>query len=85
MKDAIVAKLCSQCDEMFGDALKHLQRESLKSLWERDWISRVAGKQAGYHALAEYYQSRVSILVDNFTVNSCILHIAVHLVTCKRA
>lgn len=59
MKDAVVAKLCSQCDEMFGDALKHLQRESLKSLWDRDWIPRVAGKQAGYHALAEYYQSRV--------------------------
>ncbi|KAG7172531.1 programmed cell death 6-interacting protein-like [Homarus americanus] len=59
MKDAVVAKLCSQCDDMYGDALKHLQRETLKSLWDREWISRVAGKQAGYHALAEYHQSRV--------------------------
>ncbi|XP_045605029.2 programmed cell death 6-interacting protein isoform X1 [Procambarus clarkii] len=59
MKDVVVAKLCSQCEEMFGDALKHLQRETLKSLWDRDWIPRVAGKQAGYHALAEYHQSRV--------------------------
>ncbi|XP_066953002.1 programmed cell death 6-interacting protein [Macrobrachium rosenbergii] len=59
MKDMVVAKLCSQCEEMFADALKHLQRESLKQLWDREWISRVAGKQAGYHALSEYYQSKV--------------------------
>lgn len=61
MKDGIVAKLCSQCEELFGDAAKHLQRETLKGLWDREWIPRVAGKQAGYHALAEYYQSRVSV------------------------
>lgn len=59
MKDVIIAKLCSQCEEMFADALKHLQRESLKPLWDREWVSRVAGKQAGYHALAEYFQSKV--------------------------
>ncbi|KAK7067282.1 Rhophilin, Rho GTPase binding protein [Halocaridina rubra] len=59
MKDIIIAKLCSQCEEMFADALKHLQRESLKNLWDREWISKVAGKQAGYHALAEYFQSKV--------------------------
>lgn len=59
MKDVIVAKLCSQCEELFSDTLKHLQRETLKGLWDRDWIPRVAAKQAGYHALAEYHQSRV--------------------------
>lgn len=64
MKDVVVAKLCSQCEELFGDALKHLQRETLKGLWDRDWIPRVAGKQAGYHALAEYHQSRVSVGFD---------------------
>lgn len=61
MKDVIVAKLCSQCEELFSDTLKHLQRETLKGLWDRDWIPRVAAKQAGYHALAEYHQSRVSV------------------------
>ena len=55
-----MAKLCSQCEDLFGEALKHLQRETLKGLWDREWIPRVAGKQAGYHALAEYHQSRVS-------------------------
>lgn len=59
MKDLIVAKLCSQCEDLFGEALKHLQRETLKGLWDRDWVPRVAGRQAGFHALAEYHQSRV--------------------------
>lgn len=60
MKDQVVAKLCSQCEDMFGDALKHLQKETLKTLWDREWIPRVAGKQSGYHGLAQYHQSRVS-------------------------
>lgn len=75
MKDNVVAKLCSQCEEMYGDALKHLQRETLKGLWDREWIPRVAGKQAGYHALAEYHQSRVS--------GSCVSSSAG--VTCRQA
>lgn len=61
MKDAIVAKLCSQCEELYGDAFKHLQRETLRGLWDREWLPRVTGKQAGYHALALYHQSRVSV------------------------
>ncbi|XP_076063979.1 programmed cell death 6-interacting protein-like protein AliX [Oratosquilla oratoria] len=58
-KDALIARLCAQCDDLYADALKNLQRESLKPLWERDWISKVAGKQAAYHALAQFHQSRV--------------------------
>ena len=60
MKDSSVAKLCNQCEEMYADALKLMQKELLKALWDRDWISKVAGKQAGFHALSEYHQSRVS-------------------------
>lgn len=59
MKDQIVAKLASQCEELYGEALKILQRDNLKQLWDREWISTVAGKQAGYHAIAEFYQSLV--------------------------
>ncbi|CAL4062254.1 unnamed protein product [Meganyctiphanes norvegica] len=59
MKDAMVAKLCQQLEEMYGDAHKQMNRESLKPLWDRDWLAKVAGKQAGYLALAQYHQSRV--------------------------
>ncbi|KAL7647253.1 UNVERIFIED_CONTAM: hypothetical protein RMT77_002511 [Armadillidium vulgare] len=59
MKDAVVAKLLSQCEELYGEALKNMQKEMLKPLWDRDWIPRIQGKQAGSQALAMYYQSRV--------------------------
>ncbi|XP_076336080.1 programmed cell death 6-interacting protein-like isoform X2 [Tachypleus tridentatus] len=59
MKDAIIAKVASQCEELYADALKQLQKESLKHLWEKDWILNVAGKQAAFHAIAEYHQALV--------------------------
>lgn len=42
MKDQIVAKLASQCEELYGEALKILQRDNLKQLWDREWISTVS-------------------------------------------
>ncbi|KAF5294646.1 hypothetical protein FQA39_LY02778 [Lamprigera yunnana] len=60
MKDQIIAKLASQCEDLYGECLKVFQRENLKHIWDRDWTPTVAGKQAGYHAVAEYYQSLVS-------------------------
>ena len=59
MKEAVIAKLCAQCDDYYSESLKALQRETVKSLWEREWLSTVALKQTLYQGLAEYYQSRV--------------------------
>lgn len=42
MKESMVAKVCSQCDELYTDALRSLQKEGVKALWERDWISTVS-------------------------------------------
>uniref|UniRef100_T1JEE2 BRO1 domain-containing protein n=1 Tax=Strigamia maritima TaxID=126957 RepID=T1JEE2_STRMM len=60
MKDAIIAKITAQVEDCFADALKQMQKENLKTLWEKDWIGVVAGKQAAYHGIAEYYQSQVA-------------------------
>ncbi|MCL4122369.1 UNVERIFIED_CONTAM: hypothetical protein GTU68_051255, partial [Idotea baltica] len=59
MKDGIVAKLFSQCEELYADAVKSLQKEMLKPLWERDTVPKVSAKQIGCQALAMYHQSRV--------------------------
>lgn len=59
MKSLIVAKLCVQCSELYGSAFKLLQMESIKMIWPKEWLSSVAGKQSGYHSMAEYYRSLV--------------------------
>ncbi|PRD26081.1 UNVERIFIED_CONTAM: Pdcd6ip [Trichonephila clavipes] len=59
MKDAVIAKVASRTEELYADTLKLMQKESVMHLWERDWVSTVASKQAGFLALAEYYQSLV--------------------------
>jgi len=35
MKPAMVAKLAIQCSDLYADALKLLQLESIKSLWPK--------------------------------------------------
>lgn len=59
MKDPVIAKLASQTEEMYADVLKAMQKDSLKALWDKDWIPLIAGKQAGFHGLTMLYQSSV--------------------------
>ena len=60
MKDGIVAKLCAQTDELFAHVMKSMQKDTARrSLWDANWMPNVAGKQAIYHGLAQYYQSRL--------------------------
>lgn len=59
MKDQIIAKLASQNEEMYADVLKAMQKDSLKPLWDKDWIPLIAGKQAGFHGVTMLYQSAV--------------------------
>lgn len=59
MKDAIIAKVASQCEELYADAARQMGRESLKNLWERDWLSIVNSKQAAFGAVAELHQALV--------------------------
>ncbi len=59
MKDAIVAKLASQCDEYYTEAYKAMKRDPIQSMWDREWLSTVSSKQASYQAMSQYFQSRV--------------------------
>lgn len=60
MKSQTLAKLCMHASDLYAEALRMLQLTSLRDLWNKDWISTVAGKQAGFHSMAEYHQSQVA-------------------------
>ncbi len=59
MKDAIIAKLCAQCEDLFAIVMRSIQKENVRNVWEASWIPNVCGKQAIYNGLAQYHQSKV--------------------------
>jgi len=66
MKPGVVAKLSFQCSDLYADAMKLLQLDSIRSLWPKDWLNSIAGKQAAFHSIAEYYQSQVAKEAKDF-------------------
>jgi hypothetical protein len=42
MKDAVIAKLSSQCEELYVEVLKQFQKELLRPLWDKEWIPVVS-------------------------------------------
>lgn len=63
MKEGITAKLCSQCSEYYSETmnlmLSSMQKEVMRQIWDKDWLPLVAGKQAAFAGLANYFQSIV--------------------------
>ncbi|XP_015515256.1 programmed cell death 6-interacting protein [Neodiprion virginianus] len=59
MKDGIIAKLAAQAEDLYAEALKLFQKEIFRAFWDKEWVPLIAGKQAGYRAMAELYQSFV--------------------------
>ena len=56
MKESIISKLAAQCSDFYADAMKSVQHESLKDL-QKAWLPILAGKQALYHSMSEYYKA----------------------------
>lgn len=42
MKDSVIAKLACQCEELYNEAYKLCNKESLKQLWDKEWLPLVS-------------------------------------------
>lgn len=42
MKDAMVAKVCAAAEEFYTEAIRAMQKEPQRSLWDREWIPTVS-------------------------------------------
>ncbi|XP_050432887.1 programmed cell death 6-interacting protein [Adelges cooleyi] len=59
MKDQSIAKLCSQCEDYYAEAVKLMDKEPVLESLDKEWTCSVLAKQAIFHGLAQYHQSMV--------------------------
>ncbi|XP_008545524.1 programmed cell death 6-interacting protein [Microplitis demolitor] len=79
MKDGVIAKLASQAEEYYAEALKLFQKEIFRSFWDKEWVPLITGKQSGYRAMAELYQAGVCRSKSAIGEEICRLEYAVDL------
>ena len=58
-KDNIIAKLAKHADDLYMETGKLMQKDSVKSLWDKSWFTLMSGKQAMYSGLVQLHQARV--------------------------
>ena len=57
-----MAKLAAHADDLYAEVLKAMQKETVRSLWDKDWLPIISGKQALYNGVAQFNQVYRSML-----------------------
>nr|CAD2192849.1 unnamed protein product [Meloidogyne enterolobii] len=55
MKPSSLLKIAAQCSEMYSEALKFMCKDSVKGMWDKEWIPIVTAKGMAFGALAQFY------------------------------
>ncbi|VDK46269.1 unnamed protein product [Anisakis simplex] len=59
MKQLALVKIASQCAEFYHEAQKQIHRDTLRGLFDKEWVNTVTGKSLAMSALAQYHQAMV--------------------------
>uniref|UniRef100_A0A915BQU5 MHD domain-containing protein n=2 Tax=Parascaris univalens TaxID=6257 RepID=A0A915BQU5_PARUN len=65
MKPSALVKIASQCAEFYQEAQKQLHKESVRGLFDKEWVGTVTGKSFAMSALAQYHQAMVNAEVKD--------------------
>ena len=60
MKASALVKISAQCAEYYQEALKLMSKDTVKGIWEQEWLNVVSGKSLALSAIAQYHQAHVS-------------------------
>ncbi|OQR67538.1 programmed cell death 6-interacting protein-like [Tropilaelaps mercedesae] len=56
-RDALLAQISSQCEELYTDTNKLMSREQLRGLWDREWFTVVQLKEAAFRGVTQYHKA----------------------------
>ncbi|XP_063368295.1 programmed cell death 6-interacting protein [Cydia amplana] len=59
MKEGMVARVCAQCEELYTDALRMINREPQRALFDREWSAIITAKQMAFRGLTQLFQGMV--------------------------
>ncbi|ETN72488.1 hypothetical protein RB195_020836 [Necator americanus] len=60
MKASALVKISAQVADFYQDAQKAMNRDTVKGLWEKEWINVVSGKTLGFQAVAQMHQAEIN-------------------------
>ena len=55
----LIAKLSVNVDYLLEDIQNNMQKESVKNIWDKEWLQIINGKQTYYNGLSQFYMSRI--------------------------
>lgn len=61
MKASNLVKISAQTGDFYDQAYKLMSRDTVKGLWEKEWLQVVTGKGLAYQALSQHHQAEVRL------------------------
>ncbi|KAL3103138.1 hypothetical protein niasHS_002324 [Heterodera schachtii] len=61
LKSTSLLKIAAQCADFYQDAQKLMNRETVKRIWEKEWVQTVTGKGLVFASLAQFHAAEAAL------------------------
>ena len=59
MKENAIANLAASTEDFFLKVKDLMEKNSVKSMWDKEWFPNISGKQAFYKGVSQFYKVRL--------------------------